>query len=141
MERHSGLGQALDRYGDFARQIVASHPDVILPFSSTIIREIKALTTSIPMVGPTADPVVHGLSTNFARPDGNFTGVVIDAGLEIWAKRVQLLFETARKLTKVGFLTANPLDLSPVSVRRFIHPRSRTAIWDHSGLCRCRRKV
>lgn len=48
VERHSGLGQPIDRYGDFARQIVASHPDVILPLSVTIIREIKALTTGIP---------------------------------------------------------------------------------------------
>ena len=75
VERYSGLGQP-DRYGDFARQIVASHPDVILPFSAVFIKEIKALTTGIPMVGPTADPVALGLSTNLARPDGNFTGVV-----------------------------------------------------------------
>jgi len=33
--------------------------------------------------------------------------------LEIWAKRVQLLLETARKLTKVGFFTANPVRLVP----------------------------
>ncbi len=108
VERDSGLGQPVDRYGDFARQIVASHPDVILPLSATIIKEIKALTTGIPMVGPTVDPVAYGLSTNLARPDGDFTGVVIDAGLEIWAKRVQLLLETARKLTNVGLFTANP---------------------------------
>jgi putative ABC transport system substrate-binding protein len=113
VERYSGLGQPTDRYGDFARQIVASHPDVILPLSATIIKEIKALTTGIPMVGPTADPVASGLSTNLARPDGDFTGVVIDAGLEIWAKRVQLLLETARKLTKVGFFTANPPRVVP----------------------------
>jgi putative ABC transport system substrate-binding protein len=34
--------------------------------------------------------------------------VVLDAGLEIWPKRFQLLFETARKMTKLGFLNANP---------------------------------
>jgi ABC-type uncharacterized transport system substrate-binding protein len=113
VERYSGLGQPIDRYGDFARQIVASHPDVILPITTSLTREIKALGTGIPMVGPTADPVALGLSTNLARPDGNFTGVVIDAGLEIWAKRVQLLFETARKLTKVGLLLANPTGFVP----------------------------
>jgi putative ABC transport system substrate-binding protein len=108
VERYSALGQPADRYGEFARQIVASHPDVILPFSSVFIREIMALATSIPMVGPTADPVEYGLSTNLAKPDKNFTGVVVDAGLEIWAKRVQLLWEIARKLTKVGFFEVNP---------------------------------
>jgi putative ABC transport system substrate-binding protein len=60
------------------------------------------------MVGPTADPVTLGLSSSLARPDRNFTGVVLDAGLEIWAKRVQLLLEVARKVTKLGYLNANP---------------------------------
>ncbi len=67
-----------------------------------------ALATGIPMVGPTPDPVAFGLSTSLARPDGDFTGVVVDAGLEIWAKRVQLLLETARKMTKVGYLESQP---------------------------------
>ena len=67
-----------------------------------------AVTPSIPMVGPTADPVALGFTSSLARPDRNFTGVVIDAGLEMWAKRVQLLLEATRKVTKLGFLTANP---------------------------------
>ena len=68
------------------------------------------MTTSIPMIAPTSDPVQFGYTTSLARPDRNFTGVVHDAGLEIWAKRVQLLLETARKVTKLGFLAANPPD-------------------------------
>ena len=107
VERYSALGQPAERYGDFARQIVASHPDVILPVTVYLTREINALGTGIPMVGPTADPVELGVTTNLARPDRNFTGVVNDAGLEIWGKRVQLLLEAARKLTKVGLFLAN----------------------------------
>jgi ABC-type uncharacterized transport system substrate-binding protein len=107
VERHSALGHP-DRIGDLARQIVASHPDVILTVSSVFIQEVIAMTTGIPMVGPTADPVALGLSSSLARPDRNFTGVVVDAGLEIWAKRVQLLLETVRKVTKLGYLVANP---------------------------------
>ena len=60
MERYSALGQP-DRIGDLARQIIASRPDVIMPFSGVFIQEIMALTTSIPMVGPTSDPVAFGL--------------------------------------------------------------------------------
>jgi ABC-type uncharacterized transport system substrate-binding protein len=112
VERYSALGQP-DRVGELARQIVASRPDVILPLSSLFVKEIIAVTTSIPMVGPTADPVVLGLTTSLARPDRNFTGVVVDSGLEIWAKRVQLLLEVARKVTKVGFLQANPTSFIP----------------------------
>ena len=107
VERYSALGQH-DRIGDLARQIVASHPDVILPMSGVFIKEIMAVTTSIPMVGTTADPVAYGFSSSLARPDRNFTGVVLDAGLEIWGKRVQLLLEAARKVTKLGYLNANP---------------------------------
>ena len=69
-----------------------------------------ALTTSIPIVGMTADPVAYGLSSSLARPDKNVTGVVLDAGLEIWAKRVQLLLEAVRKVTKLGYLVANPFN-------------------------------
>jgi putative ABC transport system substrate-binding protein len=108
VERYSALGQP-DRIGELARQVVASRPDVILPMSGLFIKEIMALTTSIPMVGTTADPVVYGFSSSLARPDRNFTGVVVDAGLEIWAKRVQLLLEAAPKVTKLGYLNANPV--------------------------------
>jgi ABC-type uncharacterized transport system substrate-binding protein len=83
VERYSGRGQSSVRYGDLARQIVAGRPDVILPISGTFVKEIMALTTDIPMVGPTADPIPFGFTTSLARPDRNFTGVVLDAGLEI----------------------------------------------------------
>jgi putative ABC transport system substrate-binding protein len=108
VERYSALGQP-DRIGDLARQIVASRPDVILALSGVFIQEVIALTTSIPMVGISADPVAVGHSSSLARPDRNYTGVVLDAGLEIWAKRVQLLLEAARKVKKLGFLAANPI--------------------------------
>jgi putative ABC transport system substrate-binding protein len=112
VERYSALGQ-LDRVGDFAREIVASHPDVILPFTSIFIKEVMKLNSSIPMVGPMVDPIPYGFTTSLARPDRNFTGVIIDAGLEIWGKRVQLLLETAPKMTKVGYFAADPSVLAP----------------------------
>src|SRR5215813_12362613 len=108
VERYSALGQP-DRIGGLARQIVTSRPDVIYTFSGVFIKEVMALNTSIAMVGISADPVAVGYSSSLARPDRNYTGVVLDAGLEIWAKRVQLLLEAARKVTKVGFLQANPI--------------------------------
>jgi putative tryptophan/tyrosine transport system substrate-binding protein len=113
VERYSALGET-HRFGDFARQIVATHPDVILPFGGLFTKEIIALAPGIPMIGPTSDPVTFGLSTSLARPDKSFTGVVVDAGLEIWTKRVQLLLETARKLTTIGILGANPYIAPPV---------------------------
>jgi putative tryptophan/tyrosine transport system substrate-binding protein len=112
VERYSAFGQP-SRIADAAREIVASRPDVVWPSSGQFIKEIMALTTSIPMVGTTGDPVAFGFSSSLARPDKNFTGVVLDAGLEVWAKRVQLLLEVARKVTKVGYLDANPTSFTP----------------------------
>ena len=60
VERYSALGQP-DRFGDLAREIVTSRPDVILPFSGLFIKQVMALAPDIPMVGPTADPVPFGL--------------------------------------------------------------------------------
>ena len=77
VERHSALGHP-DRIGDLARQIVASHPDVVLSVSGVFIKEVMALTTSIPIVAPTPDPIAHGFSSSLARPDRNFTGVVLE---------------------------------------------------------------
>jgi ABC-type uncharacterized transport system substrate-binding protein len=114
VERHSALGHP-DHIGDLARQIVANHPDVVLSVSGVFIQKIMALTTSIPIVAPTSDPVAFGFSSSLARPDRNFTGVVIDAGLEISAKRVQLLLEAVRKVTKLGYLHANPTTPTPTT--------------------------
>jgi putative tryptophan/tyrosine transport system substrate-binding protein len=112
VERYSAFGQP-SRIADAAREIVASRPDVVWPWSGPLMKEIMTLTTSIPMVGITADPVALGFSSSLARPDKNFTGVVLDAGLEIWGKRVQLLLDAARKVTKVGYLAANPTSFTP----------------------------
>ena len=50
-------------------------------------REIKALTTGIPMVGQCRSGRVWLATTS--RGLTSFTGVVIDSPLEIWANRVQ----------------------------------------------------
>ena len=72
VERYSALGQP-DRIGDLAREIVASRPDVILPFSGLLSGAgSPAFRWSVQLV----DPVTFGLSTSLARPDRNFTGVV-----------------------------------------------------------------
>jgi putative ABC transport system substrate-binding protein len=44
VEGYSGLGQP-DRYGEMARVIVASHPDLIISISGALTRVIKPLTT------------------------------------------------------------------------------------------------
>jgi putative ABC transport system substrate-binding protein len=64
----------------------------------------KAITDTIPVVGSMADPVAFGIVSNLARPGDNITGVSVDAGLETWAKRLQLLQELIPTAAKVGYL-------------------------------------
>jgi putative ABC transport system substrate-binding protein len=104
VERYSAGGR-VERYREMASAIVASHPDLILSEAGPLSRYFKALTSTIPIVASSADPVEARLVTNLARPGGNITGMSIDAGLGIWSKRLQLLSDTTR-LTTVRFLAA-----------------------------------
>jgi putative ABC transport system substrate-binding protein len=45
----------------------------------------------------TSDPVQLGLVASMARPGGNITGVSVDAGLELWEKRLQLFREVSQQ--------------------------------------------
>jgi putative ABC transport system substrate-binding protein len=93
-----------DRLGAIAHKAVDQNPDLIFGGSPRLIAQLKEATSTIPIVAATADPVAWGIVSNLARPGGNITGVSIDAGLEIWGKRLALLKEVAPHLSKVGYL-------------------------------------
>jgi putative tryptophan/tyrosine transport system substrate-binding protein len=103
VDRYSALGQS-EYYGDLARTIVASHPDLIIAVSGPLARQLKLLTTTIPILVGSGDPVAGGLVTNLARPGGNITGVSVDAGLGVYDRRLQFLGETVRNLRNVRVL-------------------------------------
>ena len=103
VDRYSALGQS-EHYGDLARTIVASHPDLIISLGIPLARQLKLLTTTIPILAGGGDPVAGGLVTNLARPDGNTTGVSVDAGLGVYDKRLQFLSETVRNLRNARVL-------------------------------------
>lgn len=102
MERYSALGQ-LDRYTDVARAAVATHPDVIISFGP-VTRWLKSVTATIPILATASDPVALGIVTSLAKPGRNITGVSVDAGLELYGKRLQFLSETVQNLTNVRLL-------------------------------------
>jgi putative ABC transport system substrate-binding protein len=106
VERWSALGK-IDRYTDVARLVVGSHPDVIFATGPVTLR-LKALTQTIPILCVNADPVAQGIVTNLAKPEGNITGISVDAGLELYGKRLQFLNETVGNLTNVRLLTIAP---------------------------------
>jgi putative ABC transport system substrate-binding protein len=94
-----------DHFKDVAEQVVRSNPEVIVANTSQFVRTLKETTSSIPIVGLTADPIAYGLTTSLSRPDSNVTGISVDAGLELWGKRLSILRELLPSVSRVGFLT------------------------------------
>ena len=115
VERYSLLGH-YERFEGLAHEMVASHPDVIVCVSGFLARRVKPMTTSIPILATSADPIAAGLVTNLAKPDENITGVSADAGLEVNAKRLQFLQEATRNLRNVRFLSAASRGISEKTV-------------------------
>ena len=101
--RYSAEGRE-DRYPELCREVVGTKPDVIVTSASRLVLSFKAATHTIPVVASMADPVPSGIVTSIARPGGNITGVSVEAGLEIWGKRLQVLREAVPAASKVGFL-------------------------------------
>jgi putative ABC transport system substrate-binding protein len=93
------------RLEEIARKVVETNPDVIASPGTPMTLSLKAATTTIPIVAITGDPIRFGLISNIARPGGNITGVSVDAGAEVWAKRLELLSNAVPKLVNVVFVS------------------------------------
>jgi putative ABC transport system substrate-binding protein len=106
IERHT-LEQGALHDPELARDVVRHNPDVILAISNPFVQDFKAATNTIPIVGFTADPIALGIVSSLAHPGGDITGVSVDAGLEIWGKRLGLLKQVT-EASKIGFL-ASPI--------------------------------
>jgi putative ABC transport system substrate-binding protein len=107
VERYSGEGRP-ERYAELARDVVNTHPDLILAVGGRLSLDFKMATTTIPIVTMIIDPIAMGLVASIARPGGNITGVTIAGGLEIIGKRMGLLVEAMPKLSTVGYLASRP---------------------------------
>jgi putative ABC transport system substrate-binding protein len=107
VERYSGEGRP-ERYAELARDVVNTHPDLIVAVGARLSLDFKMATTTIPIVTVIIDPIAMGLVASIARPGGNITGVAIAAGLEIIGKRMGLLVEAMPKLSTVGYLASRP---------------------------------
>src|SRR5262249_37256577 len=103
VDRYSGGGQR-ERYVDLAREIIAAQPDAIYSVCTPITRALKGVTNTIPIVALTGDPIRFGLISSLAHPGGNVTGISVDAGLEIWGKRLEFLAEAVPKLAIVAYI-------------------------------------
>jgi putative ABC transport system substrate-binding protein len=116
--RCSGEGRE-DRYPELCRDVVGTKPDVIVTSASRLVLSFKAATHTVPVVASMADPVPFGIVSSLAWPGGNITGVSVEAGLEIWGKRLQVLREAIPTASKVGFLGSRQIwDLPQVAATR-----------------------
>jgi putative ABC transport system substrate-binding protein len=99
----------LERLPALAADLVRLGVDVIVTGAH---QNTVAAMKAIPIVMTNSiDPVGAGLVASLARPGGNVTGFGVDAGDEIFGKRLELLKETLPNLSRVGILS-NP-DFAP----------------------------
>jgi putative tryptophan/tyrosine transport system substrate-binding protein len=110
--RYSGGGRE-ERLLELCQDVVRTNPDIIVTNGSRLVLDFKAATDTIPVVAIMADPVPLGIATNIAHPGGNITGVAIDAGPDIWGKRVQILREVVPTAAKAGLLASREVWSQP----------------------------
>ena len=100
-----------DRVADLVAELVQLRPDVLVALGDGLVRAVKSVTTAIPVVSMTGDPVGGALVASLARPGGNITGVSMMQGLEgLTGKRVELLKDALPTATRIGlmFYPGNP---------------------------------
>jgi len=94
----------VDRYRDFAKEMVARGPDVILGNGTATVRALRQITRDVPIVfANISDPVGNGLVASLARPGGNATGF-ISAEMGFSGKWLELLKELKQDLKNVGVM-------------------------------------
>jgi putative tryptophan/tyrosine transport system substrate-binding protein len=112
VERYSGEGRA-EHYPELARKVVHSNPDVIFIQTGRLARFFKDATAAIPIVVSGGDPITFGLVTSLSRPGANITGVVVDAGIEIESKRLELLKEVVPGASRIAYITPRSMWENP----------------------------
>jgi putative ABC transport system substrate-binding protein len=92
------------RLPDLVAELIHLKVDVIVATSGVPARVAKQATHMIPIVMTVSgDPIMEGLTTSLARPDGNVTGMTIQA-VDLSGKRLELLKETFPKISHVAVL-------------------------------------
>jgi putative ABC transport system substrate-binding protein len=108
LEFRSGEGN-FDKYQELVRDMVRGNPDLILTGTNVGIIPVRAATQTIPVVMAMGSNVVDaGLVKSLARPGGNITGLTVDVGPGIVAKRFELLREAAPKIRRLAVLYDSP---------------------------------
>ena len=111
LERRSAEGK-YERFPEIVRELVSLKADIIVTITNPMTKAAKEVTRTTPIVmAVSADPVGDGLVQSLARPGGNITGLSLDTGHDIVAKRIQLLKEIVPTMARLVLLQskAEPL--------------------------------
>ena len=114
----------VERLPALAAELVRLKPDIIVAGAATASRAAKQASTTIPIVMvAVGDAVDFGLVSNLARPRGNVTGSTF-FGVELAAKRIELLREALPRLRRIGGLI-DPEYLGSELLRRAMEDSAR----------------
>jgi putative ABC transport system substrate-binding protein len=104
VERYNAKGRA-EHYAEIARNIVQAKPDVIaVSLNHQLAWQVAKATSTIPIVTAigSAD---SGIVRNISRPEGNITGIIFDAGIEMQGKQLDLLRQAVPAASRVAYLS------------------------------------
>jgi putative ABC transport system substrate-binding protein len=107
VEYRDAAGQS-DRLTALAAELVKTAVDVIFANGSEATRAAQQMTTGVPIVMTSSNPLGLGFVASLARPEGNITGVSLMAP-ETSGKRLELLKEIVPGLVNVAVFW-NPND-------------------------------
>jgi len=104
VERRSAEGKS-ERYREIVADLIRLKANVIVTVGNAMTQRAKEVTSTVPIVmNFSIDPVGAGIVQSLAHPGGNITGLSVEAGAELEAKRLTLLIEAAPRVSKVAFL-------------------------------------
>ena len=112
-----------ERMQPMARELLQWQPDLLIGTANSIVRALQQATRTVPILALAVDdPVEEGFAQSLARPGGNITGIS-SWGIELVAKRLQLVKELLPAVQRVGVLgnTASAGNFEP-ALRRLAEP-------------------
>jgi putative ABC transport system substrate-binding protein len=108
----------IEKLVEMAEELVHLKVDVIFAFTTSAAQTVKKATKEIPIImGASGDPVALGFVESLARPGGNITGMVTNAGAEIYGKQLELLKEAVPKATRVAMLWNPAIPQNPLQLK------------------------
>src|SRR5262245_46609766 len=95
----------IDRVPEIVAEFVRLKVDVIVVSTSPVAHRVKQVTSTVPIVITSGSTLAElGLVQSLARPGGNLTGLTVDTGPGIEAKRLELLREIVSGISSVAFV-------------------------------------